>query len=742
MDPDLINFSNILSGFKVDGSLANENVMDLPLLSPEPHVTSQSISSVDGESPEDSEFFSDIVLNYISDMLMEENIEEKPCMYQEGLSFQATVKPFYDILGEKYPPSPDQPPLYPDLESPEYASANTEENSNSDTRIRSVTSEDATNSIWDSPDYFHSDNSLKTHLPLRLPVDCNSQVSFTSSSSGSSGTRDGLDESPIYNITVPEVPNETHRFWQVNRGVEDVKKLLPKGGSLVFGPESNGFGFYASNVNIKVENEENDYRKKEERDDNKRRQKNPHNRDDLGLEEGRSNKQSAIYLERDVRSETFDNVLLCGGGKGRPFSLFQEEALHDGVAKLTLNGTPKGSNSSKSRSKKQSNKKEVVDLRSLLIHCAEAVATDDRRSINELLKQIRQHSTPYGDGCQRLAQCFADGLEARLYGTGSQIFHATSIFNKRTTAADVLKAYHLYVAACPFKKISHYFANQTIMDVAENASSLHIVDFGIFYGFQWPCLIQRLSTRPGGPPRLRITGIDFPLPGFRPQERVDETGKRLADYAKSFNVPFQYNSIACKWENIRIEDLKLDKDDVLVVNCLFRLRNLVDETVVVDSPRNIMLNTIRKMNPNVFIHATINGAYSAPFFVTRFREAFFHYSALFDMLEANVAREHPQRILIEREIFGKEILNVIACEGVERVERPETYKQWQVRTQRAGFVQLRLNREIVKRARDRVQMHYHKDYVVDEDGQWMLLGWKGRIIHALSTWRPHAREMY
>ncbi|KAK4377528.1 hypothetical protein RND71_003824 [Anisodus tanguticus] len=55
-------------------------------------------------------------------------------------------------------------------------------------------------------------------------------------------------------------------------------------------------------------------------------------------------------------------------------------------------------------------------------------------------------------------------------------------------------------------------------------------------------------------------------------------------------------------------------------------------------------------------------------------------------------------MLIEREIFGKEALNVIACEGLERVERPQTYKQWQVRNLRAMFTQIPFEREIMNSA--------------------------------------------
>ncbi|KAK6795793.1 hypothetical protein RDI58_009248 [Solanum bulbocastanum] len=39
-------------------------------------------------------------------------------------------------------------------------------------------------------------------------------------------------------------------------------------------------------------------------------------------------------------------------------------------------------------------------------------------SATELLNQIRLHSSLFGDGNQILAHCFADGLEARLAGTG------------------------------------------------------------------------------------------------------------------------------------------------------------------------------------------------------------------------------------------------------------------------------------------------------------------------------------
>jgi hypothetical protein len=81
-------------------------------------------------------------------------------------------------------------------------------------------------------------------------------------------------------------------------------------------------------------------------------------------------------------------------------------------------------------------------------------------------------------------------------------------------------------------------------------------------------------------------------------------------------------------------------------------------------------------------------------------------------------------------------MNVVACEGQERVERPETYKQWQARTVRAGFKTLPLEQKLMTKFRGKLKTYYHKDFVIDEDNDWMLQGWKGRIIYASSCWVP------
>lgn len=718
---------NLVAG-RFENIFLDQRFRDCRYRQPDPtpiNVVSSSTVNHEEDSPEDCDF-SDAVLRYINQMLMEEDIEEKNCMLQESLDLQAAEKSFYDVLGKKYPPSPDHSLNYfhQNGESPDGdTSRNLHGYIYGGSDVSSYLIDN--NFIQNSGEYFNS--QLQS-----LPLSTMPQSSYSSSNSVITSV-DGLVDSPSSSLQLPDWNNESQSIWQFRKGVEEANKFLPSENELFVNLEANRLSSWVpkgetNEVAVKEEKEE----VEDVSSNGSRGRKNPY-REDVDLEEERSSKQAAIYSESPLRTEMFDMVLLCSGGQSPTVAL--REALKNASSKtVQQKGQSKGSNGAKGRGKKQSGKKEVVDLRSLLIHCAQAVAADDRRSAHEFLKQIRQHSSPFGDGNQRLAKCFADGLEARLAGTGSQIYKG--FVNKRTSAADILKAYQLYLAACPFRKLSNFTANKTIMSLAQNSMRLHIIDFGILYGFQWPTFIQRISMRPGGPPKLRITGIEFPQPGFRPAERVEETGRRLADYAKDFNVPFEYNAIAKRWDTIQLEELKIDRDEVLVVNCLYRAKNLLDETIAVDSSRNIFLNFIRKINPHMFIHGITNGAYNAPFFVTRFREALFHFSAMFDMLETIVPREDRERMVIEKDIFGREALNVVACEGWERVERPETYKQWQVRNLRAGFVQLPLDRDIVKKATDRVRSGYHKDFVIDEDNRWLLQGWKGRIIYALSAWKP------
>ncbi|XP_022948426.1 scarecrow-like protein 30 isoform X1 [Cucurbita moschata] len=634
---------------------------------------SLSPSSTEGNSP-DCHDTSNTMLKYITEMLMdeEEDLKTKPCMLIDCLALQAAEKSFYDVLGKKYPPSP-------------IGLGDSTQNFRSD--LGFFKAEDESES-------FNGDSSV--FPPSDKPL---------------------LSQDSLFGMQY---------IFHFRQGAVEASKFLPvngKFGTIDLDNDSSAsvpsravdFSWLAAVGDARSTLQNGLFREKKN-----------HQREDSD-EELRSTKQSATFADDSSLSELFDELLLCRGESRQSPSWGSDGSSENESSKKSRKKT-KGK---KNRSRKQESCVEVVDLWTLLIQCAQAVSNYDQRTANELLNQIRHHSNPSGDGNQRLAYFFAKGLETRL-AAGTPLYMPFA--SNETSAADILKTYQMFIKACPFRRMSYFYANRTILKLAENVTRLHIVDFGILYGLQWPCLIQRLSDRPGGPPKLRITGIELPQPGFRPAERVEQTGRRLAHYCKRFNVPFEHKVLAQKWETVKYEDLNVNRDELTIVTCMFRMKNVPDETVVANSPRDKVLKLIRKINPDLFIHEVTNGSFNTPFFNTRFKEALFYYSSLFDMYEATVPRDNPQRYLCEREILGRDIMNVIACEGLERVERPETYKQWQVRNTRAGFKQVPLDQELLKNVEKIVNTEYHQDFAVDQDGAWMLQGWKGRIIDGLSCW--------
>ncbi|QCE09216.1 scarecrow-like protein 14 [Vigna unguiculata] len=651
------------------------------------------------------------VLGYIKQMLMEEDTEEKYSMFHDSLALQHTERSFYQVITHQTSSSPSSTHHHHVQSFPSFRVESPDQN------VSGCSSDNSSGSYSYGSTSISSESqwSVDFNTPA-LPNTFTFPDTFVSHSNSSSTAQSSMNTGfGILDNTLLDSAFQE----QFKRGLEQGTRFLPKHTPFVVDTDSTAFSpsfTMVPTVVIKTEAEEG---VEEEHFLSVSRRRN---RDQEEYEaDGRIRKTSATYTDESELSELLDKVVLGTGlGKGVP----SDTGLYQNDATLLTNMFDVRKSS-----------EEVVDLRALLMLCAQAVASDSASFAKQLLKQIKQHSSPIGDDTQRLAHYFGNALEACLDGTGFQVYRVLS--SKRISAKDMIKAYCAYASVCPFEKLTIIFANKAICFLSENAETVHIIDFGIRYGFKWPSLISILSKRPGGPPKLRITGIDQPQPGFRPEERVLETGRRLEHYCKRFNVPFEFNAIARKWDTIRVEDLKIEKNEFVALNCMFQLEHLLDESVVLDNPRDAVLRLIKKANPDIFVHSIVNGSHDVPFFVSRFREALFHYSALFNMLETNMDREDPTRLMFEKELFGPEIMNIVACEGCERVERPQTYKQWQLQNMRIGFRLLPLDQRIIDRMKNRLRQDGHDtNFMLEEDGGWVLQGWKGRIVHASSCWIP------
>lgn len=434
----------------------------------------------------------------------------------------------------------------------------------------------------------------------------------------------------------------------------------------------------------------------------------------------RGNKHMALYADDCAPAELFDRELHWDSDSDDLTSFVQ-----------TLQSIDQNNNINISDDEEEET---PVDFLTLVTKCAGAVESNDRSVSGRLLGQLRRRSSPTGDPTQRLAHYFANALETRLAAGGpTTAAEFLPIGTADMSPSDILKAYQLHVTTCPFFRMSFCYANSTIRRLASAAPRIHIIDFGILFGFQWPGLIQRLSQRPGGPPALRITGIELP----QPPEKSEETRRRLLDYCARFNVPAELHVISRRWEDIKFEDLDVRGGDLVVANCMNRLRHVSDAApgpAPGPSPRDAVLGMIRRARPTVFVHGVVSGDYNAPGLAERAAGAAGHFGPLFEAMEECGGDRH--REMFERAVYGRYIENAISCEGPARVERPETYRQWEGRIVRAGFAQLPLDPHIFEAVRNTVRSSYNAGFTVERDGKWLVQGWKGKRLYALSCWKP------
>ncbi|KAK4763139.1 hypothetical protein SAY86_008907 [Trapa natans] len=751
------SLSNITSGFiSFDSALDADSYGAVPLFLIEPDTASNmSVVSTDGpveeflipaepdglsslnsplnngssshagvESPSsDVTDSSDPTLKYINQILMEENMEEEVQISPDDLALRNTEKSLYEAIGEQYP-------------EPQSESRNFDANQfgwHPDSRL-SMNRVDP-NGIHDPGKCTPHDIAPAVHpldqdppLNLRCRATC-----YDTSKSDSIGKQSRLRKS---NLQVKTTFDDNYTVMQFMKGLEEASKFLPPSNQLLvnFGNVCAESQYGRGTADMDVHNNNgNDVKTP---GGFNFRGKKKHDRNDFRLVKPRTSLGKA---EEDELLNMFDRLLLCTEKVEPPrptSSCLPVDAKKDLQAGAPLSGSDAGWGFGRIQDDDA-----AVDLRALLIQCAQALSSSDLRTANELLKKIRENSSPSGDGSQRLAHYFSNGLEARMIGNHGRTenLYAT-VTSKKRSVADLLKTHQLHISSCPMMRLSVFYMNYMIWKLSQKFTVLHVIDFGIGFGFKWPLLIQKLGEQPGGPPKLRITGIELPVPGFRLEETVQETGRLLARYCDRFNVPFEYNVLPSKsWESIQIEDLKIREGEMIAVNCFIKFTNILDETSEEDSPRDVVLNLIRRMKPRIFVHMVPNGSYSMPFFVTRFREALFYMSSIYDMLETTMPLEHKdsnERTMLESEFYSWGVINAIACEGPERIQRPETYKQWQVRHERAGFKQLQLDQLMIKEIRHMLRSWYHKDFLLDEDGDWMLFGWKGRIMDAITCLVP------
>lgn len=372
------------------------------------------------------------------------------------------------------------------------------------------------------------------------------------------------------------------------------------------------------------------------------------------------------------------------------------------------------------------------DLKGVLAACAKAVGDNDLLTAEWLMSELRSMVSVSGEPLQRLGAYMLEGLVARLASSGSSIYKALKC--KEPTSNELLSYMHLLYEVCPYFKFGYMSANGAIAEAMKDENVIHIIDFQISQGTQWFTVIQALAARLGGPPRIRITGIDDSTSAYARGGGLDFVGQRLKRLADSCKVPFEFHAAALSGSEVEVQDLGVRPGEALAVNFPLVLHHMPDESVGTHNHRDRLLRLVKSLSPKVVtLIEQESNTNTAPFY-HRFLETLRYYLAIFESIDATLPRDHKERINVEQHCLAREIVNIIACEGAERVERHEVLGKWKSRFLMAGFKPYSLSPFVNATIKNLLES-YCENYRLHESDGALYLGWKGQNLVASCAWK-------
>lgn len=379
-----------------------------------------------------------------------------------------------------------------------------------------------------------------------------------------------------------------------------------------------------------------------------------------------------------------------------------------------------------------------LDLKEILIICAQAVSDDDiETALGFMNNVLGKMVSVCGEPNQRLGAYMLEGLRARLESSGSVIYK--SLKCEEPTSKELMSYMYVFYQVCPYWKFAYLSSNVAICETMQNESRIHIIDFQIAQGTQWISLLEALSRKPGRPPFIRVTGIDDSLSLHARGGGLHIVGEKLRDYAKTCGIPFEFNSVAMFGCEVQLKDFVLQNGEALAVNFPFSLHHMPDESVSTENHRDRLLRLVKSLSPKVVLLVEQESNTNTSTFFQRFVETMNYYSAIFESIDVALPRHDKTRISLEQHCIARDIVNMIACEGDERVERHELFGKWKARLSMAGFVPLPLSPSVTASVTNLLR-EFNANYRIEQTDVALYLAWKSRALATFSAWKPKPGE--
>ncbi|XP_076941820.1 scarecrow-like protein 3 [Bidens hawaiensis] len=347
---------------------------------------------------------------------------------------------------------------------------------------------------------------------------------------------------------------------------------------------------------------------------------------------------------------------------------------------------------------------------------------------------------------QRLAARFAAALANRIITRWSGVYRALN--HSELTSPNLgwaREAHSMFPKSFPYMTFSYVVLAQTLVEAMSWDRVIHIIDAGWGDPQLWAQLLTKLYQGPRGPPEVKITCVSDN------KKLLDDLGTILRKEAKSLDMTFQCNPL-----NVTILDLTPDMLDIrpheaLTFVSILNLHVLLAGDDHVDSYFKVNVNKdpisenkkvsdflkmLRSMSPKLVLLVEQESDHNLPCLVDRVVEGLHYYSAVFDSIDTIFTMGEisgEDRVRLEDRV-GKEILNIVAREGLERVERHERIARWAARFSRAQFRPVNLWLEAMEEAQQVIEAWGLVGYKVVTNRPGFMMCWHDRPIYSISAW--------